>query len=281
MPEITAHHGLFRSTDLHVDDTGGPGRPVVLIHGWPLSGEAFAHNVPALEAAGHRVVTYDRRGFGRSDKPHRGYTYERLAEDLEAVLTGLDLRDVTLVGFSMGGGEVARYVTNHGTARLRSVVFASSVTPFMAHGPENPDGPLPESQAAEMTAKLTADQESFYDEFTRQFFSVDGDLKVSEEERQKALALCLQSNKDAALACMALFGHTDFRDDLARIAELGLPALVLHGDGDATVPYEGSGRRTHAALPTSRLHVVAGGPHGVNVSHADEWNRALLDFLAD
>ncbi|MBX9244398.1 alpha/beta hydrolase [Actinotalea ferrariae] len=279
MPEITAHHGLFRSTDLHVDDTGGPGRPVVLVHGWPLSGESFAHNVPALEAAGYRVITYDRRGFGRSDKPRTGYTYDTLAEDLATVLTELDLHDTTLVGFSMGGGEVVRYVTDQGPARLRSVVLASSVTPFMAQVPGNPDGPLPESQAAEMAAKLTADQESFYDEFTREFFSVDGVLKVSEEERRKALALCLQADKRAALECMAAFGHTDFRDDLAGIAEHGLPVLVLHGDGDATVPFEGSGRRTHEALPGSQLHVVAGAPHGVNVSHADEWNETLLDFL--
>lgn len=277
MTEITAHHGLFRDTKLHVDDTGGTGRPVVLIHGWPLSGESFRDNVPALVAAGHRVITYDRRGFGRSDKPLTGYTYDTLTEDLRTLLTELDLHDVTLVGFSMGGGEVARYFQNHGGERVRSVVFASAVPPFLAHLPGNPDGPLPESQAAKMTAQLTADQDAFYDQFTTEFFSVDGVLAVTEEQRQDALRLAHQADKKAALACMAAFAHTDFRDDLPLVT---VPALVLHGDSDATVPFEGSGRRTHEAIPHSELHVVAGGPHGVNVSHADEWNRVLVDFLA-
>lgn len=277
MTEITAHHGLFRDTKLHVDDTGGTGRPVVLIHGWPLSGESFRDNVPALVAAGHRVITYDRRGFGRSDKPLTGYTYDTLTEDLHTLLTELDLHDVTLVGFSMGGGEVARYFQNHGGERVRSVVFASAVPPFLAHLPGNPDGPLPESQAATMTAQLTADQDAFYDQFTTEFFSVDGVLAVTEEQRQDALRLAHQADKKAALACMAAFAHTDFRDDLPLVT---VPALVLHGDSDATVPFEGSGRRTHEAIPHSELHVVAGGPHGVNVSHAEEWNRVLVDFLA-
>jgi len=276
LTEITAHHGLFKDTKLHVDDTGGTGRPVVLIHGWPLSGESFRDNVPALVAAGHRVITYDRRGFGRSDKPLTGYTYDTLTEDLHTLLTELDLHDVTLVGFSMGGGEVARYFQNHGGERVRSVVFASAVPPFLAHLPGNPDGPLPESQAATMTAQLTADEDAFYDQFTTDFFSVDGVLAVTEEQRQDALRLAHQADKKAALACMAAFGHTDFRDDLPLVT---VPALVLHGDSDATVPFEGSGRRTHEAIPHSELHVVAGGPHGVNVSHAEEWNRVLVDFL--
>jgi len=131
MTEITAHHGIFKDTELHVDDTGGGGRPVVLIHGWPLSGEAFKDQVPALQQAGYRVVTYDRRGFGRSDKPKSGYTYDTLAEDLHTLLTELDLSDVTVVGFSMGGGEVARYCSKYGGERLRSVVFASAVPPYL------------------------------------------------------------------------------------------------------------------------------------------------------
>jgi pimeloyl-ACP methyl ester carboxylesterase len=292
MTEITAHHGLFNDTTLHVDDTGGSGRPVVLIHGWPLSGESFSGQVPALQAAGYRVITYDRRGFGRSDKPLTGYTYDTLAEDLHKVLTQLDLRDVTLVGFSMGGGEVARYFTEYGAkantdsgtvggtadgvGRLRSVVFASSVTPFMMTTPSNPDGPLAPSQAAKMTAALTASQDSFYGDFTTEFFSVDGELKVTEQQRLDALALAKQSSKLAALACLTAFGTTDFREDLAHVS---VPALILHGDGDATVPFEGSGARTHAAIPGSELVVIAGAPHGVNVSHAAEWNRALLNFL--
>lgn len=276
MAEITAHHGIFKDTALHVDDTGGPGRPVVLIHGWPLSGEAFALQVPALQEAGYRVITYDRRGFGRSDKPLTGYGYDRLTKDLHSILTALDLQDVTLVGFSMGGGEVARYVGLFGTERLRSVVFASAVPPYLLKTPDNPDGPLEPAAAAKMAAQLTADRESFWDQFVTEFYSANGVLKVTEEQRQEALTLALQSSKAAALEAMTAFGTTDFSDDLARIT---LPTLVLHGDSDATVPFEGSGARTLVAVPQSELVLLSDAPHGCNVSHADEWNRALVAFL--
>ena len=277
MTEITAHHGVLRDTNLHVDDRGGSGRPVVLIHGWPLSGESWSEQVPALREAGYRVVTYDRRGFGRSDKPLSGYGYDTLTDDLHTLLVELDLKNVTLVGFSMGGGEVARYIGRYGSERLRSVVFASAVTPYLLESPGNPDGPLELGRAAAMTAGLTLDQDAFYDDFTTGFFSVDGQLAVSEGQRQVALALAKQAGKPAALESMAAFATTDFRDDLAKVA---VPALVIHGDSDATVPFEGSGRRTHESIPGSELVVIAGGPHGVNVSHADQFNRALLDFLA-
>src|SRR3954462_963811 len=141
MSEITAHHGLFKDTKLHVDDTGGSGRPVVLIHGWPLSGESWKYQAPVLQDAGYRVISYDRRGFGRSDKPIRGYTYETLTEDLHTLLEQLDVQDATLVGFSMGGGEVARYFSMYGHDRLHSVVFASAVPPYLMNTPDNPDGP--------------------------------------------------------------------------------------------------------------------------------------------
>lgn len=276
MAEITAHHGIFKDTALHVDDTGGPGRPVVLIHGWPLSGEAFALQIPALQEAGYRVITYDRRGFGRSDKPLTGYGYDRLTKDLHSILTALDLQDVTLVGFSMGGGEVARYVGLFGTERLRSVVFASAVPPYLLKTPDNPDGPLEPAAAAKMAAQLTADRDSFWDQFVTEFYSANGILKVTEEQRQEALALALQSSKAAALEAMTAFGTTDFSDDLARIT---LPTLVLHGDSDATVPFEGSGARTLVAVPQSELVLLSDAPHGCNVSHADQWNRALVAFL--
>jgi non-heme chloroperoxidase len=276
MVEVTAHHGLFRDTNLHVDDTGGGGRPVLLIHGWPLSGESWKHQVPALAKAGHRVVTYDRRGFGRSDKPLAGYSYDTLAQDVHTLLEALDLRDVTLVGYSMGGGEVARYVSTYGTRRVRSVVFASAVPPYLLRTNDNPDGPLTKKRAAEMAVSLTTDRHAFYDQFVTEFFSANGELKVTEAQRQDALALCAQANKAAALACMTVFGTTDLRGDLAKMT---LPILVLHGDSDATVPFEGSGARTQAAVAGSEVHLIAEGPHGVNVSHADEWNRALLDFL--
>lgn len=277
MTEITAHHGLLRDTRLHVDDIGGEGRPVVLIHGWPLSGESWAAQVPAFEDAGHRVITYDRRGFGRSDKPLTGYTYDTLADDLHALLVALDLHDVTLVGFSMGGGEVARYAARHGQERLHSVVFASAVPPYMMHTSGNPEGPLEPAEAAKMAAGLTANQHEFYDGFTRAFFSVAGELKVTEAERQSAQRLAEQSSKVAALACMTAFGATDFRDDLAAIT---VPTLVIHSTTDEIVPFEGSGRRTHEAIPQSELVLIEDAPHGVTVSHADEWNAAVLEFLA-
>lgn len=277
MTEITAHKGLFNDVELHVEDTGGSGRPVVLIHGWPLSAESWSEQIPALVAAGHRIVSYDRRGFGRSDKPRSGYDYNTFADDLAAVLETLDLHDATLVGFSMGGGEVARYVAKHGTERIRSVVFAAAVPPYMAHTADNPDGPLTDEAAAGMEKGLRADEETFYDGFTTDFFSAGGELKVTEQQRQQALALTRQADHHAALKSMEAFGTTDFRDDLTAVT---VPTLVIHGDSDGTVPFEGSGKLTHERIAGSELVVVKGAPHGLNVSHAREFNDALLAFLA-
>lgn len=271
-----AHHGLLADTGLHVDDTGGSGRPVVLIHGWPLSGDSWKYQVPALTDAGHRVITYDRRGFGRSEKPDSGYDYDTFADDLAAVLTTLDLSDVALVGFSMGGGEVARYVARHGQDRLHSVVFAAAVPPYLAQTDDNPDGPLTSDLAEQMEAGLREDRESFFDEFTTGFFSAGDELKVTEEQRQEAIALAHQSDQTAALGAMEAFGTTDFRDDLPKVT---VPALILHGDSDATVPYEGSGERTLAAIAGSEAIVLEDAPHGLNVSHADAFNAALVEFL--
>ncbi|GAA1929943.1 alpha/beta fold hydrolase [Nocardioides hwasunensis] len=276
MPDVTASSGLLSRTKVHVDDSGGSGRPVVLIHGWPLSGESWSEQVGPLRDAGYRVVAYDRRGFGRSDKPSKGYDYDTLADDLDSVLTELELTDVTLVGFSMGGGEVARYVAKHGEDRIHSVVFAAAVPPYLMKTDDNPDGPLTEDAAGEMEQGLKDDRATFFDGFTTDFFSAGGELKVTEEQRQQAIALCHQSDQTAALGCMEAFGTTDFRDDLTKVT---VPALVIHGDADGIVPVEGSGRRTHAAIASSELVVVEGAPHGFNVSHAEEFNRSLLHFL--
>ncbi len=260
---------------LHVTDSGGDGRPVLLIHGWPLSGDSWSAQVPALKDAGYRVVTYDRRGFGQSD-PGDKYDYDALAGDVDNILKDLDLTDVTLVGFSMGGGEVARYASKYGVDRLHSVVFAAAVPPYLLKSDDNPDGPLDKDAAAGMRSDLEDDRDSFLDGFITAFYSADGDLAVDEETRQEALTMAKKSNQDAALGCMDAFAGTDFRDDLP---EVTVPALVIHGDSDATVPFEGSGKRTHEAIDGSELVVVKGGPHGVNVSHADEFNAALLAFL--
>ena len=261
---------------LHIDDSGGTGRPVVLIHGWPLSVQAWEPQVAVLLAAGYRVVAYDRRGFGRSDKPASGYTYDVLADDLHRVMDQCELQDVTLVGFSMGGGEVARYIARHGESRLHSVVFAAAVPPYLLKTLDNPEGPLAPEAALQMKKALEANRSSFFDQFTMDFFSANGVLQVTESQREEAITVCLQSAQHAALACMDSFGTTDFREDLKKVT---VPTLVIHGGADAIVPIEGSGQRTHRAVPHSQLVKVDGAPHGLNVSHAQPFNDALLSFL--
>jgi non-heme chloroperoxidase len=261
--------------NIYVRDTKSDGRPVVLIHGWPLSSESWSEQIPKLRDEGFRVVAYDRRGFGQSD-PGDKYDYDSLADDLDNVLSDLDLNDVTLVGFSMGGGEVARYVSRHGTGRLQSVVFASAVPPYLLKSDDNPDGPLTEEFAGELRSGVEDDRDAFFEEFTKNFFSADDELKVSDEQRQEAVKQCKQSNQEAVLGCMDAWGTTDFREDLESI---DIPTLVIHGDSDAIVPFEGSGKRTHETIEGSELVVIEDGPHGVNVSNADEFNSALLEFL--
>lgn len=262
---------------LHYTDHGGAGSPVVLVHGWPLSGESWSEVVPALLDAGHRVLTYDRRGFGASGMTDlNGYDYDVLTSDLAALLDELDLRDVTLVGFSMGGGEVARYVGNHGESRLRAVVFAGAIPPWLLKSDDNPDGGLEMAAAREMQQAMQADRDGFLDGFLTTFFSADGELKVSEAQRQAALALAAQADLGAAVACIVLW-TSRFTDDVARIT---VPTLVVHGGSDAIVPFEVSGRRLHEQVAGSRLVLVAGAPHGLTVSNTDEFNGALLDFLA-
>lgn len=262
---------------LHIEDSGGSGRPVVLIHGWPLSAQAWEPQVSALQAAGHRVVAYDRRGFGRSDKPASGYDYDTLAHDLQRVLDLCGLQDVTLVGFSMGGGEVARYITHFGEARLHSVVLAAAITPFLMRTADNPEGPLTAEKAQQKQQTLEADRAAYFEDFTRNFYSAHGVLQVAEARRAEALAQCHQSAPHAALACMHAFGHTDFRADLQRLTR---PTLVIHGDADAIVPMDGAGLRTHRAVGHSQLVRVKGAPHGLNLSHAGHFNDALLTFMA-
>lgn len=261
---------------LHIEDSGGNGSAVVLIHGWPLSAKAWEPQVTVLEAAGYRVVTYDRRGFGYSGKLETDYDFDTLADDLYRVMDQCGLEKVTLVGFSMGGGEVARYVTRHGESRLRSVVFAAAVPPYLMKTADNPDGPLTPEKAQDKRNSLEHDRNAYFDEFTTGFFSANGVLQVTESQRAEAMAICLQSSQQAALTCMDSFSTTDFREDLKRLT---VPTLIIHGDADAVVPIEGSGLRTHIAVPHSQLVTVAGAPHGLNVSHAKAFNEALLLFL--
>ncbi|HYN29222.1 MAG TPA: alpha/beta hydrolase [Dermatophilaceae bacterium] len=268
------------SVQIHYEDTGGAGRAVVLVHGWPLSGESWADLAPALRDAGYRVVAYDRRGFGRSGKPGAAspYDYDTLTGDLDALMRELDLRDATLVGFSMGGGEVARYVGTHGADRVRSVVFASAIPPCLLQDENHPDGGLPMEMVRSLQEGLRADPPGFLDGFLHNFYSVDGELKVTEAQLQAAIGLAGQADVHAAAECIESWA-SDFTGDVARIAELGLPTLVIHGDSDATVPFEVSGKRTHEAVPGSELVLLTGGPHGIPASHTEEFNAAVLALL--
>ncbi len=272
MPQITAN-----DVSLNYTDSGGDGRPVVLIHGWPLSGASWSEQVPALTDAGHRVITYDRRGFGDSEKPEGGYDYDTFAADLAGLLDGLDLTDASLVGFSMGGGEIARYIGRHGTSRLHSVVFAGAVPPYLLKTDDNPDGGLEESGVQEMEEGARTDRANFLDGFTTGFFTAGEELKITEAQRQDAIALQQPARDEALVGCIDAFGRTDFRNDLTKV---DIPTLVIHGDSDAIVPFEVSGKRTAETIPGCTLVVVQDAPHGFNVSHHDEFNSALLEFLA-
>ncbi|WP_232677899.1 alpha/beta fold hydrolase [Nocardioides sp. R-C-SC26] len=272
MPEIETN-----GVTLHYTDEG-QGRPVVLIHGWPLNGRSWSGQTSALVDAGYRVIAYDRRGFGESDKPADGYDYDTFSDDLAGIIDGLELDDVTLVGFSMGGGEVVRYLHAHGATRVRSAVLAAAVPPFLLKSDDNPEGGLTQDDVQEFLDGLNEDRESFLDDFTTEFFSVDGELAVSADERAEALALQRPARDEALTGCVRAFATTDFRADVAAIS---VPTLVIHGDSDATVPFEVSGKRSAEAIASSRLVVVESAPHGLNVSHREEFNNALLQFIAD
>lgn len=264
--------------EIHYEDHGA-GRPVVLIHGWPLSGRAWENQVPALVDAGHRVITYDRRGFGRSSQPWGGYDYDTFATDLKMLLEHLDLRDVTLVGFSMGGGEVARYIGAHGTDRIARAVLAAAVPPFLLKTEDNPDGGLDDATIEQFETGVRDDRIAFLEEFTRNFFAAgDRTDLISEPARLYARDIAAFASAKGTLDCIAAFGRTDFRRDLEKF---DVPTLVIHGDQDAIVPFEVSGERAHEAISDSKLVVVKGAPHGFNATHAGEFNEALLAFLAD
>ncbi|MHA6512170.1 alpha/beta fold hydrolase [Tessaracoccus sp. Z1128] len=273
MPTFMTADGL----SLHYTDSGGGGRPLVLVHGWPLSGEAFSGNTAAFVAAGHRVITYDRRGFGASDKPEGGFGYDVLTDDLAALIQHLDLRDAVLLGFSMGGGEVARYFTRHSHERIAGAIFSGSITPALCITEDNPDGAMPIDGFQGMADQCAQDRDTFLDQFITWFYSTaDGGLQVDEGTRLRALAIAKQSDPRAAVETILLWA-TDLRDDCRAI---DVPTLVIHGDGDINVPLEKSSRRMGEFVPGSELVVLEGAPHGANDSHAALWQGAVLDFLA-
>jgi len=261
--------------ELHYTDHG-EGRPVVLIHGWPLSGRAWEAQVSALVEAGHRVITYDRRGFGDSCQPWTGYDYDTLAADLDAFITHLDLSHLTLVGFSMGGGEVVRYLSTYGSGRVSRIALIGAVPPFLYRSDDNPEGGLDDATVEQMQEGVRSDRIAFLDGFTRTFFSANGELKVSEGQRLYAAQIAAFASPKGTLDCIGAFSYTDFRDDIAKVA---VPTLVIHGDADAIVPFEVSGKRTAELIEDAELVMIEGGPHGILTSHPREVNEALVRFL--
>ncbi|MES1948113.1 alpha/beta fold family hydrolase [Salinisphaera sp. C84B14] len=263
--------------ELYYEDVGS-GKPVVLIHGWPLSGRSWENQAPALVDAGYRVITYDRRGFGKSSQPFGGYDYDTLARDLNRLVEHLDLSDMTLVGFSMGGGEVARYIGTYGSDRVAKAVLAAAVPPYLYKADDNPDGGLDDATIADFENGVKSDRPAFFEDFSGNFFSTEqGGLLVSDANRQYHRNIAWFASPKGTLDCIAAFGRTDFRDDLAKF---DVPTLIIHGDSDGIVPFEVSGKRSVDAIADSSLKLIEGGPHGINATHADEFNEALIGFLA-
>ncbi|MDF3029832.1 MAG: alpha/beta hydrolase fold protein [Moraxellaceae bacterium] len=277
MPHLSVDRENTANIELYYEDHGS-GWPVVLIHGWPLSGRSWEKQLLPLLEAGFRVITYDRRGFGESSKPSCGYDYDTLARDLHELLTQLNVKDATLVGFSMGGGEVARYLGRYGSDRVRQAVYIAAIPPFLKRAGDNPEGVDPQV-FADIQASLRRDRPCFLGEFLLDFYNFEEHVgeRISDEVVQLSWDIAALASPKATLDCVTVWG-TDFRADLGRV---GIPTLIIHGEADRIVPLAASARRLHAALPGSRLAVIEGAPHGLIWTHADEVNRELLAFLRD
>jgi non-heme chloroperoxidase len=254
----------------------GSGRPVVLIHGWPLSKEMWEYQIDALVNAGLRVIKYDRRGFGKSSKPWDGYDYDTLTDDLKAIMDQLDLRNATLVGFSMGGGEAVRYLSRYGTDRVSKIILVSSITPYMAKTNDNPDG-VDQSVFAEMMQQMKEDRLDFLDSFGKKFFGVNViNRPVSTPMLDYYRMLASVALPRAVQQCALSFAQTDFRHD---VESVNIPALVIHGDADKIVPIEAGGNRTAKLIPGCEYKVYDGAPHGLFYPYKEELNRDLIDFI--
>lgn len=263
------------STDLHYTDVGA-GAPVVLIHGWPLSHTMWESQINALVDAGYRCIAYDRRGFGDSGKPSGGYDYDTFASDLNDLITALDLQEATLAGFSMGGGEVARYIGRYGTGRVSKAMLLGSVTPFLLKTGDNPDG-APQELFDGMLAGVKKDRVAFLGEFFKNFFNTDTKYDgVSDDLLPFAKSVAWVASPIGTQQCIVAFGTTDFRADLAKF---DIPTLIVHGDEDRIVPFPISGRKAAEVIKGSRLEVVKGAPHGFAATHAEQLNALMLDFL--
>ena len=276
MPYITVGEENSTAIELYYEDHG-TGQPVVLIHGFPLDGHSWEKQSAALLQAGYRVVTYDRRGFGRSSQPAVGYDYDTFAADLNVLMEKLDLTDAVLVGFSMGTGEVARYVSRHGSARVAKVAFLASLEPFLLKTDDNPTGAAPREFFEGVAEQVRKDRYAYYTAFYADFYNLDENLgtRISEEAVRNSWAVAASGGWYAAAAA-PLTWFTDFRADIPTI---DVPALILHGTGDRILPIDATGRPFHRALPDADYVEIEGAPHGLLWTHADEVNRALLAFL--
>lgn len=260
---------------LHVKDTG-TGRPVVLIHGWPLTGDMFEYQTLALLEAGYRVISYDRRGFGQSAHPATGYDYDTFADDLGAVLDATGVDGATLVGFSMGGGEIARYLTRHGTRRIAKAVLVSSVVPYLLKGDSNPDG-VDISVFEDMKAQIRKDRFSFLQTFAKMFYGVGFVTSpVSEALLDWTFILAVMASPKATINCVDAFGKTDFRPDLKSFT---IPTLVIHGTADKTVPIDPAGRAAARGIAGAKLIEYDGEPHGLFATAPDRLNKDLIEFI--
>src|ERR1022692_4522576 len=275
MPYVNVGKENSSDIELYYEDHGS-GDAVVLIHGYPLSGASWEKQVAVLLAAGHRVIAYDRRGFGKSSQPATGYNYDTFAEDLHKLVTHLELEDFALAGFSMGGGEVARYFGRYGSKGVSKAVFISSVPPFLLKTPENPEG-LDGSVFEGIAKAVAADRYAFFTEFFKNFYNTDLLLgkRASEQAVQASWNVAAGASATASLACVPTW-HEDFRKDLGRI---DVPTLVIHGDADRILPITASGLRTAKLIKGARLLVVKDGPHCITWTHADEVNSELVNFL--
>ena len=275
MPAVPVGRENSADIEIYYEDHGA-GQPVVLIHGYPLSGRAWDRQVPVLLEASHRVITYDRRGFGKSSQPATGYDYDTFAADLNMLLEHLDLRDAVLVGHSMGTGEVTRYLTSYGSARAARGVLVAPIPPFLLQTPDNPDG-VPQSLFDGFAQAAAADTPAWMKGFLDNFYNIDtlGGTLVSDQAYQASWNIAVTASATAAVACIPTW-TTDFRDDLPKI---DVPMLVVQGDADRVLPLDKTGQRLPGLIKDVQLVVVEGGPHAIPWTHAAQVNTALLDFI--